>query len=105
LWWHCSLSATAHAQLFRAYLAPSGVDSNPCTLAAPCRLLPAALAAVAAEARSGCSTRPTTNTAPVAIAKSVTILAVPARWEVWWRRAATRSTSAPRAWKWCCAIS
>jgi len=37
----------AHAQLFRAYLAIGGSDSNPGTLPAPCRLLPAALNAVA----------------------------------------------------------
>ena len=41
------LSATAQAQLFRAYLASDGNDANACTLAAPCRLLPAALTAVA----------------------------------------------------------
>lgn len=40
------VSAPAQAQLFRAYLDPSGLDSNPCTLTSPCRLLPAALAAV-----------------------------------------------------------
>ena len=41
------LSSAAHAQLFRAYLASDGSDTHPCTLAQPCRLLPAALAAVA----------------------------------------------------------
>lgn len=40
-------SGAAHAQLFRAYLAIGGSDSNPGTLPAPCRLLPAALNAVA----------------------------------------------------------
>lgn len=37
----------ANAQLFRAYLAVEGSDANPCTLPAPCHLLPAALNAVA----------------------------------------------------------
>jgi hypothetical protein len=70
-------SATAHAQLFRAYLAPTGLDTNPCTLPAPCRLLPAALAAVAAGGEIWMLDSANYNTAPVAIAKSVTILAVP----------------------------
>ena len=46
------LSATAQAQLFRAYLAVAGNDANPCTVPAPCRLLPAALAAVADGGRA-----------------------------------------------------
>jgi hypothetical protein len=33
------VAGTAHAQLFRAYLSPTGLDTNPCTLPAPCRLL------------------------------------------------------------------
>ncbi|HWD36582.1 MAG TPA: hypothetical protein VG840_10505, partial [Casimicrobiaceae bacterium] len=43
-----ALSATAHADagLFRSYLSLAGNDANPCTLQQPCRLLPAALAAV-----------------------------------------------------------
>ncbi len=40
------LSTSAHAQSFRAYLASNGNDANPCSLASPCRLLPAALAAI-----------------------------------------------------------
>src|SRR5262245_55407077 len=40
-------SLGTEAQLFRAYLASDGSDANPCTLPQPCRLLPAALAAVA----------------------------------------------------------
>ena len=40
--------ALANAQgLFRAYIKSTGSDANPCTLAAPCRLLPTALSAVA----------------------------------------------------------
>ena len=55
------LSATAHAQLFRAYVASDGNDANPCTLPAPCRLLPAALGAVADGGKSGCWIPPTTT--------------------------------------------
>ena len=40
------LSAAAQAQAFRTYLSGSGNDANPCSLVAPCRLLPAAMAAV-----------------------------------------------------------
>jgi hypothetical protein len=71
------LSATAHAQLFRSYLAPTGSDANPCTLVAPCRLLPAALAAVADGGEIWILESANYNTAPVNITKSVTILAVP----------------------------
>ena len=51
------LSATAHGQLSRSYVASTGNDANPCNLQAPCRLLGAALTAVAMAARSGCSIR------------------------------------------------
>ncbi len=71
------LSATAQAQLFRAYLAPSGDDMNACTLPAPCRLLPAALAAVADGGEIWMLDSANYNTGPVNITKSVTILAVP----------------------------
>ena len=71
------LSATAHAQLFRTYIAPDGVDGNPCTLAAPCRLLPAALATVIDGGEIWMLGSANYNTGPVNIAKSVTILAVP----------------------------
>jgi parallel beta-helix repeat protein len=71
------LSLGAHAQLFRAYLDPAGLDSNPCTLAAPCRLLPAALAAVADGGEVWMLDSANYNVAPVGIVKSVTILAVP----------------------------
>ena len=43
----CLAGATAHAQSFRTYLASYGSDTNPCSVTAPCRLLPAALNAVA----------------------------------------------------------
>ena len=71
------LSATAQAQAFRTYLAPTGSDANPCSLSAPCRLLPAALAAVAAGGEIWILGSANYNTAQVDITKSVTILAVP----------------------------
>jgi hypothetical protein len=73
------ISATANAQLFRAYLAPSpaGNDANPCTLPAPCRLLPAALAAVADGGEIWMLDSANYNTATVNITKSVSILAIP----------------------------
>jgi hypothetical protein len=71
------LSATAHAQLFRAYLASDGNDANACTLVAPCRLLPAALSAVADGGEIWMLDSANYNTATVTIGKSVSILAVP----------------------------
>ena len=71
------LSTAAHAQLFRAYLDPSGSDANPCTLPAPCRLLPAALTAVANGGEIWMLDSGNYNTGPVNVTKSVTILAVP----------------------------
>jgi hypothetical protein len=67
----------AHAQLFRAYLSIAGADSTPCTLPAPCRLLPAALAAVASGGEVWMLDSGNFNTGTVDITKSVTILAVP----------------------------
>jgi hypothetical protein len=72
-----SVAAGAHAGLFRAYLSAKGSDANPCTLAAPCRLLPAALAAVNDGGEIWMLDSANYNTATVSIAKSVTILAVP----------------------------
>ena len=71
------LSAAAQAQLFRTYIAPDGVDGNPCTLVAPCRLLPAAIAAVIDGGEIWMLGSANYNTAPVNINKSVTILAIP----------------------------
>ena len=71
------LSVSANAQLFRAYLAPTGLDTNPCTLPQPCRLLPAALAAVADGGEIWMLDSANYNTATVTIGKSVSILAVP----------------------------
>jgi hypothetical protein len=71
------VAGAAQAQLFRAYVAPDGNDSNTCTLPAPCRLLPAALAAVASGGEIWMLDSGNYNTGPVNVAKSVTILAVP----------------------------
>jgi Periplasmic copper-binding protein (NosD) len=70
-------SATAHAQLFRAYLSVHGNDANPCTVALPCRLLPAALAAVNDGGEVWILDSANFNTVEVEITKSVTILAIP----------------------------
>jgi hypothetical protein len=66
-----------HAQLFRAYLAQDGSDSNPCTVVQPCRLLPAAVAAVADGGEIWMLDSANYNTSTVFIGKSVTIMAVP----------------------------
>jgi hypothetical protein len=71
------LSASAQAQLFRAYLSPTGSDANPCTLPQPCRLLPAALTVVADGGEIWMLDSANYNSSTVNIIKSVTILAVP----------------------------
>jgi hypothetical protein len=71
------VSSAANAQLFRAYLDPGGSDANPCTLPQPCRLLPAALAAVANGGEIWMLDSANYNTGPVVVNKSVSILAVP----------------------------
>lgn len=72
------VSGTAAASgLFRAYLSLNGKDTNPCTLTAPCRLLPAALATVSDQGEIWMLDSANYNTAQVSITKSVTILAVP----------------------------
>ncbi len=71
------LSTAANAQLFRAYVASDGNDANPCTLPLPCRLLPAALTAVASGGEIWMQDSANYNTATVVIGKSVSILAVP----------------------------
>ena len=63
--------------LDRAYLASDGNDAHPCTLAKPCRNLPAALAAVVGGGEIWVLDSGTYNTATVTIDKSVTVLAVP----------------------------
>ena len=69
--------STAQAQLFRAYLASAGNDANPCTLQQPCRLLPAALNAVASGGEIWMLDSANYNTSTVTISKSVSVLAVP----------------------------
>ncbi len=71
------LSGNVFAQLFRSYVAPTGSDANPCTLFAPCRLLPAALTAVADGGEIWMLDSGNYNVATVNVTKSVTILAVP----------------------------
>jgi hypothetical protein len=71
------LCGAANGALFRAYLSSTGSDANPCTLAAPCRLLPAALAAVDDGGEIWMLDSANYNTAAVVITQSVTILAVP----------------------------
>ena len=71
------LSTVAHAQLFRAYVSSAGSDANPCTLPSPCRLLPAALAAVADGGEIWMLDSANYNSATVDVAKSVSILAIP----------------------------
>ncbi len=70
-------SGTAFAGLFRAYLSFSGNDANPCTILAPCRLLPAALAAINDGGEIWMLDSANYNTAPVNITKSAKILAIP----------------------------
>jgi hypothetical protein len=69
-------SGSAHA-LFRTYLSVNGNDANACTVVAPCRLLPAALAATDAGGEVWIVDSANYNTSTVSITKSVTILAIP----------------------------
>ena len=69
--------ASAQAQLFRAYLASDGNDANPCTVAQPCRLLPAAITAVASGGEIWMLDSANFNSGTVVVGKSVSILAVP----------------------------
>src|SRR4051812_35357585 len=71
------MSGAAQAQLFRAYLSVSGNDAGPCTVASPCRLLPAAVNAVAAYGEIWILDSANYNAGTVNITKSVSILAVP----------------------------
>jgi hypothetical protein len=71
------LYAPAQAQLFRAYLSSTGNDANPCNLPQPCRLLPAALTAVASGGEIWMLDSANYNGAQVEVTKTVTILAIP----------------------------
>ena len=65
------------AQSFRTYLASYGNDTNPCTVAQPCRLLPAALNNVTDGGEVWILDSANFNAGTVDIPKSVSILAVP----------------------------
>jgi hypothetical protein len=67
----------ASAGVFRAFLSSTGNDGNPCSLTAPCRLLPAALAAVVDGGRITMLDSANYNIGQVNITKSVTIDANP----------------------------
>src|SRR3954467_10293607 len=71
------LPSFAHALLFRAYLSSAGSDANPCTVAAPCRLLPAALNAVAVGGQIWILGSANFNPGTVNVTKSVSIQALP----------------------------
>ncbi len=71
------VTTASQAAVFRAYLSSSGNDANPCTLQQPCRLLPAALAAVQDGGEVWMMDSANFNTATVTVAKSVSILAIP----------------------------
>lgn len=70
-------STPADAGLFRAYLSKSGSDTNDCSLALPCRLLPAALAAANSGGEIWILDSANYNVGPVTLDKPITILAVP----------------------------
>ena len=70
-------SSLAHAQAFRAYVASYGVDTNPCTVTAPCRLLPAALNAIASGGEVWMLDSANYNSGTVTITKDANILAIP----------------------------
>jgi hypothetical protein len=71
------LSPVVHAQAFRTYLASYGSDANPCTVALPCRLLPAAINAVAPKGEIWILDSANFNTGTVTIGKNVNIRVVP----------------------------
>ena len=71
------LAATNASAAFRAYVASTGNDLDPCSIQQPCRLLPAALAAVDPGGEIWILDSANFNTGTVNINKSVTILAIP----------------------------
>ena len=71
------LPLLANAQLFRSYLASYGRDTNPCTVDAPCRLLPAALAVTSNGGEIWILDSANFNQATVTIDRSVSIQALP----------------------------
>jgi hypothetical protein len=71
------LAAGTAEGAFRAYVSSLGSDANPCSIQQPCRLLPAAMTAVDPGGEIWMLDSANFNTGPVAVTKSVTILAVP----------------------------
>jgi len=71
------LSPASYAQMFRAYLSAAGSDSNPCTVSLPCRLLPAALNAVATGGEIWMLDSANFNNTVVSVTKNVTVQAIP----------------------------
>jgi len=75
-----ALAQPAAAQSFRTYLASYGNDANAgCTLQSPCRLLPAAIQAVATGGEIWILDSANFNQGTVTIAKPVSILVVPGK--------------------------
>jgi hypothetical protein len=64
-------------ELFRTYVASDGNDANNCSLPTPCRLLPAALAAVLPGGEIWMLDSANFNSGNVLINKTVSILAIP----------------------------
>jgi hypothetical protein len=73
----CADGRSGDALGFRAYLSLQGDDGNPCTLQQPCRLLPAALAAINDGGEIRMVDSATYNTASVEVTESATLLAIP----------------------------
>jgi hypothetical protein len=71
------LPLAGHAQLFRTYVASFGNDANPCTVAAPCRLLPAAIAAALPGGEVWILDSANFNSGTVNVTKNISILAIP----------------------------
>jgi hypothetical protein len=69
--------AAVNAASFRAYLASTGSDANPCTVSQPCRLLPAALNAIIDGGEVWMLDSANYNSGPVNVTKSASILAIP----------------------------
>lgn len=75
----CATASCAQAQapLFRAYLSVTGADTNPCTLAAPCRLLPRAISVVQPGGEVWMLDSGNFNSTTVTVDRGVTILSIP----------------------------
>lgn len=71
------LPLSAHAQVFRAYVASYGNDANPCSVTQPCRLLPAAVNAITAGGEIWMLDSANFNSGTVTFSKDAKVLAVP----------------------------